>query len=98
MSSEPDSHYCFIDIFRAKAAQGFEVHIYPPRYNEEYELLGDSHANIYYHYRIKPEHLYAELLRYDYGWCRFYDAINKLHLDTVLPNKFFEYIACRLPA
>ncbi len=36
-------------------------------------------------------------MQYDFGWAGFNDILNRVHLDTVLPNKLFEYIACGLP-
>jgi glycosyltransferase involved in cell wall biosynthesis len=37
------------------------------------------------------------LPRYDFGWAGFNDSRNGEHLDVVLPNKAYEYIACGLP-
>jgi glycosyltransferase involved in cell wall biosynthesis len=34
---------------------------------------------------------------YDLGWAGFNAALNGAHLDTVLPNKVFEYVGCGLP-
>jgi glycosyltransferase involved in cell wall biosynthesis len=34
---------------------------------------------------------------YDFGWAGFNSALNAAHLDTALPNKAFEYLACGLP-
>ena len=38
-----------------------------------------------------------ELPSYDFGWAGFNPELNKPHLDTALPNKIFEYLACGLP-
>ena len=35
--------------------------------------------------------------RYGWGWAGFNASLNARHLDTALPNKAFEYIACGVP-
>jgi len=37
------------------------------------------------------------LPRYDFGRAGFNDSRNREHLDVVLPNKAYEYLACGLP-
>ena len=97
ISSETNSHYYFIDIFKGLARQGFEVHIYPSRDNVDYKTLAMEINGIVYHDHLKPEDLYKKLGKYDFGWTGFNAAVNLKHLDTVMPNKLFEYIACGLP-
>ncbi len=97
VSSDSDSHYYFIDIFKEISNQGFEVHIYPSRKNEDYTQLAKDYNLIHCYDSLQPKDLYKALTQYDYGWCGFNNAVNKQHLDTVLPNKFFEYISCGLP-
>jgi glycosyltransferase involved in cell wall biosynthesis len=95
--STNDGHYDLRTIFRTLAAEGFEVHIYPSRDNSDYQTLADTVPNIIYHPSLTPEKLFEEITQYDFGWAGFNDTLNKVHLDTVLPNKLFEYIACGLP-
>ncbi len=90
-------HYDLRAIFRALAAEEIEVHIYPSRDNQDYRALADAVPNIVYHQHLAPEKLFEEISQYDFGWAGFNDTLNKVHLDTVLPNKLFEYIACGLP-
>jgi len=73
------------------------VHIYPSRDNADYQILADTTPNIVYHPSLAPERLFEEITQYDFGWAGFNDTLNRVHLDTVLPNKLFEYIACGLP-
>ncbi|MGD8706740.1 MAG: glycosyltransferase [Syntrophobacterales bacterium] len=95
--SSNGGHYDLHSIFRALAAEGIEVHIYPSRHNSDYQSLADIVPNIVYHGRLSPEKLFKEITQYDFGWAGFNDTLNRVHLDTVLPNKLFEYIACGLP-
>ena len=74
-----------------------QVHIYPSRDNSDYQILANTVRNIVYHPSLAPEQLFEEITQYDFGWAGFNDTLNKVHLDTVLPNKLFEYIACGLP-
>jgi glycosyltransferase involved in cell wall biosynthesis len=95
--SSNGGHYDLRTIFRAVAAEGIEVHIYPSRDNLDYQTLADTVPNIVYHPSLAPEKLFEEITQYDFGWAGFDDTLNRVHLDTVLPNKLFEYIACGLP-
>ena len=95
--SNNNSHYDLRAIFQALAAEGIEVHIYPSRDNVDYQVLADTTPNIIYHPSLAPERLFEEITQYDFGWAGFNDTLNRVHLDTVLPNKLFEYIACGLP-
>ncbi|MFC1829469.1 glycosyltransferase [Thermodesulfobacteriota bacterium] len=90
-------HYDLRAIFISLAAEGIEVHIYPSRANAEYQDLANTSSNIVYHESLSPEKLFEEIKHYDFGWAGFNDTLNKLHLDTVMPNKLFEYISCGLP-
>ncbi len=96
--SNSGSHYDLRAIFRSLAVEGIELHIYPSRDNSDYQTLADTVANIVYHPSLAPEKLFEEITQYDFGWVGFNDTLNSVHLDTVLPNKLFEYIACGLPA
>jgi glycosyltransferase involved in cell wall biosynthesis len=95
--SSNGSHYDLRAIFRALAKEGLEVHIYPSRDNSDYRALADAVPNIIYYSHHTPEKLFEEITQYDFGWTGFKDTVNTVHLDTVLPNKLFEYIACGLP-
>jgi glycosyltransferase involved in cell wall biosynthesis len=95
--SNNNSHYDLRAIFQALAAEGIEVHIYPSRDNADYQTLADTTPNIIYHPSLAPKKLFDKITQYDFGWAGFNDTLNRVHLDTVLPNKLFEYIACGLP-
>lgn len=95
--SSNGGHYDMRSIFRALAAEGIEVHIYPSRENLDYQIISDTAQNIFYHPSIAPDKLLKEIKKYDFGWAGFNDTLNREHLNTVLPNKLFEYIASGLP-
>ncbi|UCG12140.1 MAG: hypothetical protein JSU72_16795 [Deltaproteobacteria bacterium] len=65
--------------------------------NSDYQNLADIVPKIFYHRSHEPRTLFEEITQYDFGRAGFNDRLNRLHLDTVLPNKLFEYIACGLP-
>jgi glycosyltransferase involved in cell wall biosynthesis len=90
-------HYDLREIFQALAREGLEIHVYPSRDDPSYATLAKTSLGIVYHDHLPPEQLYRELPHYDAGWAGFNDALNVAHLETVLPNKLFEYIACGLP-
>jgi glycosyltransferase involved in cell wall biosynthesis len=90
-------HYDLRAIFTALAREGIEVHIYPSRDNPAYRALSARQPGVVYHEHVPPRRLYEELTDYDVGWAGFNDARNVTHLQTVLPNKLFEYVACGLP-
>jgi hypothetical protein len=46
---------------------------------------------------LKPVDLMRRLPGYGAGWTGFNAARNHAHLDTVLPNKLFEYLGAGLP-
>ncbi len=95
--SSNGGHYDMRSIFQALAAEGLEVHIYPSRENLDYQTLSDTVPNIFYHPSLPPDKLLNEIAQYDFGWAGFNDTLNRVHMNTALPNKLFEYIACGLP-
>ena len=95
--SSNGGHYDMRSIFEALAAEGIEVHIYPSRDNLDYQALSDTVPNIFYHPSLPPDKLLNEITQYDFGWAGFNDTLNRVHMNTALPNKLFEYIACGLP-
>jgi glycosyltransferase involved in cell wall biosynthesis len=90
-------HYNLRGIFREIAGHGFHIHIYAAREDEGYQMLADESPFIHYHGHLDQRMLLQELTKYDFGWAGFNDARNRVHLDVVLPNKAYEYIACGLP-
>ena len=95
--SNNNGHYDLTQIFAALAETGVELHIYPSRDNPSYRAFAAASPNIAYHNHLSPEQLFPELTQYDFGWAGFNSKLNKRHLDTVLPNKAFDYIACGVP-
>jgi hypothetical protein len=86
-------HYDLREIFRQVAGGGVALHVYPARPAPEYEAL----PGISCHPTLDPHTLLGALPRYDFGWAGFNTALNGAHLDTVLPNKLYEYLGCGLP-
>jgi glycosyltransferase involved in cell wall biosynthesis len=90
-------HYDLIDIFRKIARNDLHIHIYASRGDEAYRSLSSESRYIHYHGHLNQSELMKELTQYDYGWAGFNGTKNMEHLDAVLPNKAYEYIACGLP-
>jgi glycosyltransferase involved in cell wall biosynthesis len=86
-------HYDLRDIFRALVRGGIELHVYPARRAPEYQALD----GVCCHDTLDPHALLRALPEYEYGWAGFNATRNGAHLDTVLPNKLFEYLGCGLP-
>ncbi len=95
--SNNKGHYDLMDIFAAIGETGVELSIYPSRDNPTYRKFAADKPNIFYNNHLSPEDLFPELTQYDFGWAGFNATLNSSHIDTVLPNKVFEYIACGLP-
>jgi glycosyltransferase involved in cell wall biosynthesis len=90
-------HYDLLDIFKGISHYKIHLHIYPSRENILYRDLAKEEPFIHYHGSIPPDVLMKELTQYDFGWSGFNTDKNRLHADTVLANKLFEYIAAGLP-
>jgi glycosyltransferase involved in cell wall biosynthesis len=86
-------HYDLREIFRALVAEGVSLDVYPSRDVPAYREI----PGLTYHETLEPAALLRALTRYDFGWAGFNTELNAPHLDTVLPNKAFEYLACGLP-
>ena len=86
-------HYDLRGIFRALLAEGVSLDVYPSRDVPEYREI----PGLTYHQTLEPAALLRALTKYDFGWAGFNSKLNAAHLDTVLPNKAFEYLACGLP-
>ncbi len=86
-------HYDLRELFAAIAAQGLSLDVYPARAAPEYRSI----PGIRVHETLPAGALLRELAGYDFGWAGFNSALNGPHLDTALPNKLYEYLACGLP-
>lgn len=95
--SNNGGHYDLVDVFQAIANEGIEVHLYSSRDIPRYYELEKENSRIFFHGHYPPVKLLSKITQYDFGWAGFNDAKNKTHLDTVIPNKLFEYIVCGLP-
>jgi glycosyltransferase involved in cell wall biosynthesis len=95
--STDGGHYDLRDHFRAIAAAGLPVVIHPSRPPGAYEDLAAEVAGISCSAPLDPAALMLALPWYDFGWAGFNAARNAEHLDTVLPNKLFEYLGAGLP-
>jgi glycosyltransferase involved in cell wall biosynthesis len=85
-------HYDLRAIFRAIAAEGVSLDVYPSRPSPAYAEL-----NLRLHQTLPATELLAALPQYDFGWAGFNSAVNGAHVDTCLPNKAYEYVGCGLP-
>lgn len=98
-------HYDLRAIFTSLVApatrqggeQGVTLDIYPARPQPEYADLAAATPEITCREPLEPSKLLQELAGYDLGWAGFNATLNGAHLDTVLPNKLFEYLGCGLP-
>ena len=90
-------HYDLRAIFTALVTQGATLDIYPGRPSPDYVALSDATPGMTCHEPLEPSKLLQELAGYDFGWAGFNATLNGPHLDTVLPNKLFEYLGCGLP-
>jgi glycosyltransferase involved in cell wall biosynthesis len=90
-------HYDLRRIFEALVGEGVAVDVYPNRVVGEFRELADRLSGLTLHEPSPPAEMLRELPRYDFGWAGFNAELNKPHLDTALPNKIFEYLACGLP-
>jgi len=90
-------HYDLRAIFAAVVASGVELDIYPSRPSPDYQELASTTPGLRCHAPLEPSKLLQELAAYDFGLAAFNATLNRSHLDTVLPNKLFEYLGCALP-
>jgi glycosyltransferase involved in cell wall biosynthesis len=87
-----DGHYDLRDLFATITAANMKLDVYPNRPIPDYRGLGLDIRRT-----LPPAQLFAALPAYDLGWAGFNTSLNGAHLDTVLPNKVFEYLGCGLP-
>jgi glycosyltransferase involved in cell wall biosynthesis len=95
--STDGGHYDLRDLFRVIAGAGLPVVIHPSRPTGAYEDLAAEVAGIRCSAPLDPVALMQALPGYDLGWAGFNASLNAEHLDTVLPNKLFEYLNAGLP-
>jgi Glycosyl transferase 4-like domain len=95
--SADGGHYDLRDIFRSLARGGLPVVIHPARSHPDYAALADEVPAISYSEPLGPSALMEALPQYDLGWVGFNSTLNAAHLDTVLPNKLYEYLGAGLP-
>lgn len=95
--STDGGHYDLRGLFRAIAGAGLPVVIHPARPARAYDDLAAEVAGIRCRPPVDPAALMRALPRYDLGWAGFNSGLNADHLDTVLPNKLFEYLGAGLP-
>ena len=90
-------HYDLRDAFRGVANAGLSLAIHPSRLVSEYVDLALENDRIRCHDSLDPATLMRTLPKYDLGWAGFNATLNGAHLDTVLPNKLYEYLGAGLP-
>jgi glycosyltransferase involved in cell wall biosynthesis len=90
-------HYDLRDLFASVVESRVTLDVHAAREAPEYERLARRSNRLTYHAPLPPTELLRVLPSYDFGWAGFNDGLNAAHLDTVLPNKVFEYLGCGLP-
>ena len=95
--STDGSHYDLRELFRGVVRSGVALAIHPSRPAPEYEVLSTESPNIRCYAPLDPAALMRTIPRYDLGWAGFNSTLNAAHLDTVLPNKLYEYLGSGLP-
>lgn len=90
-------HYDLRGHFGAVIAAGFELHVHPSAYASDYVALAAGEPLLHVHERLDPTALLQTLPRYDLGLATFNSELNAAHMNTVLPNKLFEYLGSGLP-
>lgn len=89
-----DGHYDLRRIFTELGASGLALDIHTRRAAGAYRRLG---PRVRLQPPLTPSGVMHVLGRYGWGWAGFNARLNGRHLDTALPNKVFEYVACGLP-
>jgi glycosyltransferase involved in cell wall biosynthesis len=90
-------HYDLREIFVRLVAGGVLLDVYPVRPSPAYTELAHRTPGLTCHDPLTPARLLRVLPSYDAGWAGFNARLNGPHLDTVLPNKLYEYLGCGLP-
>ncbi len=90
-------HYDLREHFGAVVRAGFELHVHPSGPAPDYVALASGEPLLHVHERLDPPALLRVLPSYDLGLATFNAGLNAAHLDTVLPNKLFEYLGSGLP-
>lgn len=77
---------------------GVHVHFYT-QYNPEYcERVSNLHEKIHYEGNVSSAELIQKMTQYDCGLALFQELDEfKIHLETGIANKVFEYLAAGLP-
>ncbi len=89
-------HYDLREIFSELVADGRDAGRLPEPRRAGVPRAGRGSPDCV-HDPLPPAELLRELPSYDFGWCGFNETLNSAHLDTALPNKLYEYLACGLP-
>ncbi len=92
-----NGHYDLRRIFLRLLDAGADLDVYAARDLDEYAEMAGRNPHMRYQSPLPPATLMGRLSRYDWGWAGFNADLNSAHLDTVLPNKGYEYIGCGLP-
>lgn len=89
----------FLDVFNRIAGRGVHIHAYPIVIHQEYRELERKNPYFHLHNPLPYFELPRELSQYDIGLFPFFEQEEefKVHLDSALPNKIFEYHAAGLP-
>jgi glycosyltransferase involved in cell wall biosynthesis len=90
-----------LDMFERIASMGVHMHVYglgDPPVLKEYEKAASRHHHFHFHGPVPHDRLMREMTAYDWGIVPFEPPREERdHFDTMLPNKFFDYLVCGLP-
>jgi len=98
VSDEHFPHRYYIPLFRELVEAGIHLHVYATRLLKIYTDLMQKFPRLFHFYdTISPLDLISRISQYDYGIAPliFTDA-NRIHLNSVMPNKPFEYLSAGL--
>lgn len=90
-----------LGIFERIAERGIHIHIYglgDGPVLKEYEKAASRHHHFHFHGGVPHDQLMSEMTAFDWGIVPFEPPNEERdHFDTMLPNKFFDYLICGLP-
>lgn len=98
LSSNKASHRYLEDFFKRLANENIHVHIYGHVDNNYISNLVKFSPFIHYEGILPPKELIFEMTQYDVGLAYFnVNENNYYHINTVSPNKVYDYLAAGLP-
>lgn len=91
-------HRNMFEIFINIAQKDVHLHIYPSLFINEIAEFLKQFPNIHYHQPEAPYNLITNMTQYDIGLIPWnLELGNKEFLDSTIANKFYDYLAAKLP-